>query len=223
MDQLILPNGATYHGEVEIKRSRFLAEVCRVHTAEEARERIAARRALFPDARHHCTGFVVSVRSSSPVLHSNDDGEPSGTAGRPILEALASMRLTDSVAIVSRYFGGTLLGTGGLVRAYSATVKETLEGAPLLSREIVPVWSVLLAHADAGRYLAELGRAGFTATPQYLNEGVTVTVPTSRAEHLSALLAQLSGGTIQPHLAGETAHERPWGAVKNGLAVESIP
>lgn len=221
MSELVLPQGACLTCELEIKRSRFLAEVSRIDSPEQARERIGARRSQFPDARHHCTGFVSSIRGSSPVLHSSDDGEPSGTAGRPILDTLVGIGLTDAVAVVSRYFGGTLLGTGGLVRAYSGAVRDTLEGAELLTRELVPVWSAVLPHKDAGRYISELGNAGFDGTPEYLPEGVRLNVPTAHGQKLTTLLAQLSGGTIQPGTSGEAAHERPWGGILNGIAVKN--
>lgn len=217
----MLPKDSQFHGELEIKRSRFLATVVRIDSPEQARETINVRRAELPDARHHCTAFVVGVPGSAPALHSSDDSEPSGTAGRPILDVLLGIGITDAVAIVTRYFGGTLLGTGGLVRAYSGAVKEALEGAPLLSREIVPVWSTLLPHSDSGRYLSELANAGFAGTPEYLGEGVRVSVVTPKGKDLTALFAQLSGGTITPEVSGKAAQEFAWGSVNESAAMRA--
>lgn len=221
MSDLLLPENTILHAELEIKRSRFLAEVSRVGSHDEARAQIVSRRSALPDARHHCTGFVVSVRGASPLFHSSDDGEPSGTAGRPILDVLTGAGITDVVAIVSRYFGGTLLGTGGLVRAYSGAVKEAIEGATVVSRQMVPVWQAVLPHKDAGRYLAELDNAGLPGTPDYQGHGVILTVPTSDGATLASLLAKLSGGTVRPKRAGEQTIEKPWGHIIKSVATPS--
>ncbi|MFT0847762.1 YigZ family protein [Actinomycetaceae bacterium L2_0104] len=219
MDDLLLPTDTVLHHDIEVKRSRFLAEISRVSSPEEARSKINARKNEMPDARHHCTAFAVGTADSAPVLHSSDDGEPSGTAGRPMLDVLRGIPLLDVVAIVTRYFGGTLLGTGGLVRAYSDAVKECLESVRLMERQIVPVWQALLPHADGGRYLAELASAGFNAEPEYLPQGVCVRIATADDATLSELLARLSSGTVSCTLTGTTAVETAWGQVVNGNAV----
>jgi len=131
---LLTPSARLSH-EIEVKKSRFLTLVARVSTPAEAREVVNERKAAMPDARHHCAAFVVSADGAQPFSHSSDDGEPSGTAGRPMLDVLAGSKLVDVVAVVTRYFGGTLLGTGGLVRAYSDSVRECLEGAPVVVRD----------------------------------------------------------------------------------------
>lgn len=219
VDDLLLPAGTVLHHETEVKRSRFLTEMARVSSPEEARRQIDARKSAMPDARHHCTAFTVAIPDSSPVLHSSDDGEPSGTAGRPMLEVLRGIPLLDTVAIVTRYFGGTLLGTGGLVRAYSDAVKECLEGAPLVERRVFPVWETLLPHADGGRYLSELDLAGLAATPEYLAEGVRARIVTPLADELAKLLARLSSGKLSVSRVGSAAVETPWGFVRGGSAV----
>lgn len=216
---LFLPAETVLHHEIEVKRSRFLAEISRVSTPKEARLAIDCRKDEMPDARHHCTAFAVSVLDSSPLLHSSDDGEPSGTAGRPMLEVLRGVPLLDTVAIVTRYFGGTLLGTGGLVRAYSDAVKECLEGALLLERHIVPVWETVLPHADGGRYLSELAGSGFTAEPEYEAEGVRARISTARGAELADLLARLSSGKASVEQIGRATIETPWGTITGGNAV----
>lgn len=218
---LFLPAGTLLHHEIEVKRSRFLTEIARVATPADARLQIDRRRSEMPDARHHCTAFAVSVLDASPILHSSDDGEPSGTAGRPMLEVLRGVPLLDVVAIVTRYFGGTLLGTGGLVRAYSDAVKECLNGASLVERHLVPVWETLLPHADGGRYLAELAGSGFAPEPEYESEGVRVRIATARGVELADLLARLSSGAVSAQKAGRATIETPWGMIQGGNAVRS--
>lgn len=139
--------------ELVIKRSRFLAHVAPARSVEEADAVVARLRKELWDARHHCVALVVGTHADQQ--RSSDDGEPSGTAGVPMLEVLRRRGLTDVVAVVTRYFGGVLLGAGGLVRAYSGAVAEALDAATsrglLLRREILTEVTVDVPHADAGR------------------------------------------------------------------------
>ena len=167
----------------------------------------------------HRRASYQGLRRPASVSHSSDDGEPSGTAGRPMLDVLAGTGIVDVVAVVTRYFGGTLLGTGGLVRAYSDAVRECLEDALLVTRERLPVWNALLPHADAGRYLAELSAAGFAAEPDYRAEGVRVTVVCDEGERLSSLVSRLSSGSVGVLEGGTRLVERPAGRVRAGRAV----
>jgi len=102
-------------GEIEEKKSRFIAHVEPVTSEEEATAFITAMKKQYFDARHNCYAFVIG--DNSELTRCSDDGEPSGTAGRPMLEVLTGEGITNVVCVVTRYFGGTLLGTGGLVRA----------------------------------------------------------------------------------------------------------
>lgn len=111
---------------IEIKKSKFITYLHRTDNEEEAKEFIKLVKKLHPDATHHCTAMVIGN-----VVRSNDDGEPSNTAGHPMLDVLLGNEMQDILAVVVRYFGGTLLGKGGLVRAYSSSVKEALEQAKL--------------------------------------------------------------------------------------------
>lgn len=116
-------------GEDEIveKKSRFIATVRPVETEEEAVSFIEEMKKKYWDARHNCSAFVIGRRAE--LTRCSDDGEPSGTAGRPMLEVLLGEEVCNVAVVVTRYFGGTLLGTGGLVRAYSAAVKAGLEAS----------------------------------------------------------------------------------------------
>ena len=104
-------------GEIEEKKSRFIAQVQAVTTEEEAAAFLESVRKQYWDARHHCYAYILGEQGQ--IMRFSDDGEPSGTAGRPILEVLTGSGIRNLVLVVTRYFGGTLLGTGGLVRAYT--------------------------------------------------------------------------------------------------------
>ena len=114
----------------EIQKSRFIAYTSHVETEAEARDFVAAIKKKHFDARHNCSAWVLGADSSQQK--SNDDGEPGGTAGNPILEAIKQHGLTNVVVVVTRYFGGIKLGAGGLIRAYSHTASLGLEATPCL-------------------------------------------------------------------------------------------
>ncbi|WP_083260027.1 IMPACT family protein [Cellulosimicrobium cellulans] len=135
--------------ELVVKRSRFLAHLAPVADVAEADAVVAAIRKEHWDARHHCVALVVGTHADQQ--RSTDDGEPSGTAGVPMLEVLRHRGVTDVVAVVTRYFGGVLLGAGGLVRAYSSAVSEALDDARLVRRAVRTRVTVDVPHADAGR------------------------------------------------------------------------
>lgn len=117
--------------EIEVKRSRFIASVSHADTEEKAQLFIEGVRKAHRDARHNC--FAMRI-GTGPVIfeRSSDDGEPQGTAGRPMLDMLKGNGITDAVCVVTRYFGGTLLGTGGLLRAYSDALREALSRSEIL-------------------------------------------------------------------------------------------
>lgn len=121
-DFLLLVKGA--EAEIVEKKSRFIATVRPVTSEEEAVAFIDEMKKKYYDARHNCSAFVIG--SNAQLTRSSDDGEPSGTAGRPMLEVILGSGIRNIAVVVTRYFGGTLLGTGGLVRAYSGVVKEAL-------------------------------------------------------------------------------------------------
>ncbi len=123
-DQILLIKGA--EAELVEKKSRFIATVRPVASEEEAAAFVEEMKKKYYDARHNCSAYVIGSRAQ--ITRSSDDGEPSGTAGRPMLEVLLGSGIRNIAAVVTRYFGGTLLGTGGLVRAYSGVLKEALAG-----------------------------------------------------------------------------------------------
>ncbi len=127
MEIKILTRGGT--GEYEEKKSRFIATLKPVTSEEEAAAFIAEIKKKYWDARHNCSAYIIGKRGE--LTRCSDDGEPSGTAGRPMLEVLTGSGVTNAAVVVTRYFGGTLLGTGGLVRAYTQAVKAGLDNSEL--------------------------------------------------------------------------------------------
>lgn len=121
-------------GEIEEKKSRFIAHVFPVESEEQASEFVEKTKKKYWDARHNCYAYVLG--SSGEVSRCSDDGEPSGTAGRPILEVLMGQEIRNVLVIVTRYFGGTLLGTGGLVRAYSQATQAGLKESQLITKTL---------------------------------------------------------------------------------------
>jgi uncharacterized YigZ family protein len=128
--------------EIMVVNSRFIATAAPVFSVEEARTFIQDMRREFSDATHNVPAFLIG-HGQSVIAHSSDDGEPSGTAGRPALTVLQGSGLGDIAVVVTRYFGGTKLGTGGLVRAYTDAVKEVLNILPLAEK--VPTLTAMLA------------------------------------------------------------------------------
>ena len=119
-------------GEIEEKKSRFICHVEPVETEEQAVAFINAMKKEYWDARHNCSAFVIG--RNAELTRCSDDGEPAGTAGRPMLEVLLNEEIRNVAVVVTRYFGGVLLGTGGLVRAYQAAVKAGLENSRIIDK-----------------------------------------------------------------------------------------
>jgi uncharacterized YigZ family protein len=188
--------------ELVVRRSRFLAHLAPVRSVEEADAVVARLRKELWDARHHCVATVLGTHSDRQ--RSTDDGEPSGTAGVPMLEVLRQRHMTDVVAVVTRYFGGVLLGAGGLVRAYSGAVAEALDHARLVRRELLTEVTLGVPHADAGRidHLLRDRAATHGAVledTQYLDVArFTLLVPPAALPRLIDDLAAASAGTLTP-------------------------
>ncbi|MFN8440512.1 MAG: YigZ family protein [Caldilineaceae bacterium] len=126
---------ATNHRtEAVIDRSRFITTLAHTPTVEEARQLIAQISAEFSDASHNCWAYVIGPPGSTAQIGMSDDGEPHGTAGRPMLTVLLHSNVGDICAVVTRYFGGTLLGKGGLVKAYSGGVQLAMQTLPVVER-----------------------------------------------------------------------------------------
>ncbi|WP_062464642.1 IMPACT family protein [Demequina soli] len=192
---------------LEIKRSIFLTHLAPAGSVEEADAVIARIRKQRWDARHHCTALIVGTHGDRQ--RSNDDGEPAGTAGVPMLEVLRRRDVTDVVAVVSRWFGGVKLGAGGLVRAYGSAVAETLDVASLVHRAPRTAVAVDVPHAEAGRVLAFLHQWVETHdavldAPEYGTQArLAVWVPPEDVPVLDADLGAFAAGALTTR-AGET-------------------
>ncbi len=188
---------APVEAELEVKRSRFLCRLVPVSDETTARAEVDAVRKNHWDARHHCSAFVLGPDAATE--RSSDDGEPSGTAGAPMLEVLRGSGLTDVVAIVTRWFGGTLLGTGGLVRAYGDAVRLAVARARVRQVRLLQEVVVTLDPATAGRVEAELRSRGHEVLDTTWSDRVEVSLavrPGARGG-LEAELAELTAGAAQ--------------------------
>ncbi|WP_159621695.1 IMPACT family protein [Ruania rhizosphaerae] len=200
--------GTRVEAEIEEKRSRFLCRLVRVTREEEARAAVENARKEHHDARHHCSAFVLGA-GQGQIRRSHDDGEPSGTAGAPMLEVLTGHGLVDCVAVVTRYFGGVLLGAGGLVRAYSGAVTAAVDQASsqgrLVQRVRRELASVDLPHADAGRVEADLrGHGVLVLGTEYGTQArLQLACAPDGVGHLRHRLAAATGGTAELILHGQ--------------------
>ena len=195
--------------EIEVRHSRFLCTVARVEEEPVARDLVARLRKQHWDARHHCSAFVLGPAGA--VQRSSDDGEPAGTAGAPMLEVLRGAGLSDVAVVVTRWFGGTLLGAGGLVRAYSDSVRAGLEAVGTVRRDLVLEQRVVLDHADAGRVEGDLRTRGFTVlgTEYGTRVELLLGVAPDEVDRLAAVVAELTSGAVEPVGAGERWVDRP--------------
>ncbi len=184
-------------GEIVEKKSRFIATIRRVETEEEAQAFIDEMKKKYWDARHNCSAFVIGSRGE--LTRCSDDGEPSGTAGRPMLEVLTGEGIRNIAVVVTRYFGGTLLGTGGLVRAYTQAVKEGLKactvGTMCLGSEI----QVTTDYNGIGKILYLLGQRGIEAKDSNYGENVTLNlvIRASDVESLSKEMVEVTCGKVE--------------------------
>lgn len=183
--------------ELEVRRSRFLATVRRVGDEDAARGVLDDLRRAHPDARHHCSAWALGPwGDGGSVQRASDDGEPSGTAGAPMLEVLRGREVADVVVVVTRWFGGVLLGAGGLVRAYGDAARAGLDAAGLRERHLRSLLDVEVAHADAGRVESELRARGHEVVDHVYGADVRLRLAVAPPEvaRVRGDLAALTGG-----------------------------
>jgi uncharacterized YigZ family protein len=189
---------------VEIKRkgSRFIAETYLVETPEEAAARLDEVRRREHAATHHCFAYRTG-RDDATGFKYSDDGEPSGTAGRPIFDVLCGRDLTDTLVVVTRYFGGTKLGTGGLVRAYSDAASEALEASGAAEHFIMAELEVDLEFSCYDLLMKTVSRLGASQTEADFSDRVRVRLQIRRslAQRLVDDIIQLSQGQAKVHRA----------------------
>lgn len=208
-----LPQDHRAVADLEVRRSRFIATVARVDDEATARAVIADARRTWPDARHHCSAFIVEVPGAQPVERSSDDGEPSGTAGRPMLDVLRGADLSQVVAVVTRYFGGVKLGTGGLVRAYSDAVALALLDVPRVQPVVRPVFEVSLSYPDAGRVQEACAAHDLEVLGVDYGDSVSLRVAGEEPE-LREVIARITHGQVLLQDQGHVVTEQPLPATR---------
>lgn len=181
-------------GEITEKKSRFIATLRPVESEEEALAFIEEMRKKYWDATHNCSAFVIGERGE--LCRCSDDGEPSQTAGRPMLDVLLGEEIRNVCAVVTRYFGGTLLGTGGLVRAYSGAVKAGLENCQVVTKRLAKELVVGTDYSGVGKIQYLAVQNGITTLDSQYGADVTFSflVPVDEADHFSALLTEGTSG-----------------------------
>ncbi len=189
-----------YHGgegEISEKKSRFIATVHPVKTEEEAVSFIETIKKKYWDATHNCSAFVLGLRSE--VTRCSDDGEPGGTAGRPMLEVLLGEEIRNVAVVVTRYFGGTLLGTGGLVRAYGRAVKEGLSQCDIIEKTFALRLRITTDYNGIGKIQYILGKNGYATLSTDYTDQVTLEalIPYSEISHAKVELTEATNGQAQ--------------------------
>lgn len=185
--------------ELEVKRSRFLALAAHVESEDQARALIDEQRAAHPKARHHCTAFVLGQRAQTARF--SDDGEPAGTAGAPILEVLTGRELTDTLLVVTRYFGGTLLGAGGLVHAYGGAAAKAADALVVVRRELIVPVTIDVDYALADLLRSRIEQRSWRVLGADYGAAVTLRIGVRSQDEaaLYALIADASAGRAEPH------------------------
>ena len=194
-------------GEFTEKRSRFIGHVWRVSSEEEAREKIEATKKKHYDARHNCWCYIIK---DGPTRYS-DDGEPQGTAGQPMLNVFQREGVVNVCCVVTRYFGGILLGAGGLVRAYTQSAKDALDAAGI---SVVRRWVALEVPCTYAQFEQTRREVeSFGGVVEQVDYGADVVLsallPEERAEDFAAHILDASAGTIQVLEAGEQFKDVP--------------
>ena len=210
MTEYLIPTGRAETELVE-KRSRFIGQVWPVESEEEARGYIEAMKKKYYDARHNCWCYHIK---EGGVERYSDDGEPQGTAGQPMLNVFQREGVVNVVCVVTRYFGGILLGAGGLVRAYTQSAKDALDGAGI---SVVRRWVEILLPCSYAQYervkLETEGFGGVIAEADYgADIALTVLLPEERWEDYLAHMLDITAGTVEGMVCGERFQDVPWRA-----------
>ena len=204
MAETVLYTTLEHEGEAEFveKKSVFIGHACPVKTEEEAQAYVKKIKNAYMDARHNVWAYMMK---GEIVARYSDDGEPQGTAGVPVLDTIRKSGVTDAVVVVTRYFGGILLGAGGLVRAYSHTAKLALEAANIITYEQYTEMELSCSYSDYQRYLPELPRFGAVVDDTQFTDSVKIVfaVKNTVVEDLMRRVQEMSGGKDAPVMRGK--------------------
>ena len=184
------------------KRSRFLSHIWHVETEADARARIEEMKKQYYDARHNCWCYLLR---QGGVVRYSDDGEPQGTAGQPMLNVFQREEVTDVCCVVTRYFGGILLGAGGLTRAYSRGARDALAAAGVAVMGLWTVWDVPCTYPLFERVKLEILACGGVVRDVEYGAAITIRAafPAGGAERFTPRLTELSAGSLTMAAAGE--------------------
>lgn len=184
-------------GEIVEKKSHFIATVVPVNSEEEALEFIAAMKKKYWNATHNCSAFVVG--ENYEIQRCSDDGEPQGTAGRPMLDVLLGEEIHNAAVVVTRYFGGTLLGTGGLVRAYSKSVQEGLRQSTIIEKKIGTLLMIRADYNGIGKIQYILGQRGITIIDSEYTDVVVIQtlVPEAQIKEVKEAITEGTNGRAE--------------------------
>lgn len=190
-------------GEIIEKKSRFIATVRPVNDESEATAFIEEMKKKYWDARHNCSAFVIGEHNE--LTRCSDDGEPSGTAGRPMLEVILGAEVHNVAVVVTRYFGGVLLGTGGLVRAYQAAVKEGLANAKIATQKKGKTYGLTMDYNEWGRVQSYLAGNSYNIENTDYSDKVyaRIILPSSECDAAVKQLVELTNGKIKMDEIGE--------------------
>ncbi len=190
--------GEVFRVEQTIKRSRFIASVGHTPGVEEAKAFIEQIKAEFEDARHNCWAYCAGSAGSTDRIGASDDGEPHGTAGRPMLTAVTHSGIGEVTVVVTRYFGGILLGTGGLVKAYQSSVKMALEGVPTRVRTKTKRIKFSVEHRFVNQVLRKIEAVNGRILEKNFDMGADfdVEIPEDLAETFAKELEELTRGAL---------------------------
>lgn len=188
--------------EYEDRKSVFIGMAMPVSTEADAISFIDSVKKRYPDARHHVYAYVLRENST---MRFTDDREPQGTAGMPVLDVIRKRNCTDVVIVVTRYFGGTLLGTGGLVHAYTAAAIGALENAEIIRYDIYSSAEFEISYSDYGKISTVLSEVGFRITDTVFEENVKISgsILSSNFESLSEKMTEITSGRVEIRLLGE--------------------
>ena len=190
--------GEVFRVEQTIKRSRFIASVGHTPDVEEAKAFIEQIKAEFEDARHNCWAYCAGAAGSTDRIGASDDGAPHGTAGRPMLTAVTPSGIGEVTVVVTRYFGGILLGTGGLVKAYQSSVKMALEGVPTRVRTKTKRIKFSVEHRFVNQVLRKIEAVNGRILEKNFDMGADfdVEIPEDLAETFAKELEELTRGAL---------------------------
>lgn len=188
--------------EYEDRKSVFIGECAPVSTEEDALSFISHIKKKYPDARHHVYAYVLRDNS---LMRFSDDREPQGTAGMPVLDVIRKNGCTDTVIVVTRYFGGTLLGTGGLVRAYTSAALGALQGANIITYDIYCSLKISVTYSDYQKIISRFSDEGFYTEDTKYSDSISIygKIKKDKAELFISSLSEITAGRCEIEVLSE--------------------